>query len=306
MGKRYPSEILATCVVPWGEDFELAEEPFRRQVRTVLRNQTRHVYIFGTAGEGYAVDEQQFDRIARVFREETDRAEVHPMVGVISLSLSTIIGRIERAHAMGFRAFQLSLPSWGALTDREVEVFFAETCGRFRDCRFLHYNLGRTKRLLSGDDYARLQAAHPNLVAVKTGAPDRAAQVELLEKAPQLQFFFTEMNYARVRDQYECGYLISLGIINFTRARQFFQARGKALQGFKEELEEIHRVLLQAVGAANIIDGGYDKLIYKVCDPDFPLHLLPPYQGAEEKAYLQFVERMPEEWKAAIHVGENC
>ena len=264
MGKRYPSEILATCVVPWEEGFEFAEERFRQQVRTVLRNLTRHVYIFGTAGEGYAVDEQQFDRIARVFREETERAEVHPMVGVISLSLSTIIGRIERARAMGFRAFQLSLPSWGALTDREVEVFFAETCGRFRDCRFLHYNLGRTKRLLSGDDYAGLQAAHPNLVAIKTGAPDRAVQVDLLEKAPQLQFFFTEMNYARVRDQYECGYLISLGIVNFTRARQFFQARGKALQGFKEELEEVHRVLMQAVGDVNIIDGGYDKLIYKV------------------------------------------
>ena len=128
MGKRYPSEILATCVVPWEEDFEFAEERFRQQVRTVLRNLTRHVYIFGTAGEGYAVDEQQFDRIARVFREETERAEVHPMVGVISLSLSTIIGRIERARGMGFRAFQLSLPSWGALTDLEVEVFFAETC----------------------------------------------------------------------------------------------------------------------------------------------------------------------------------
>ena len=143
----------------------------------------------------------------------------------------------------------------------------------------------------------------PESSAKRPIAPPRSSYSK---RPPQLQFFFTEMNYACVRDQYECGYLISLGIINFTRARQFFQARGKVLQGFKEELEEVHRVLLQAVGAANIIDDGYDKLIYKVCVPDFPLHLLPSYQGAEEKAYQQFVERIPEVWKAAIHVGGNC
>ena len=113
MGKHYPSEILATCVVPWDEGFELAEVTFRRQVRTVLRNLTRHVYIFGTAGEGYAVDEQQFDRIARVFREETDRAEVHPMVGVISLSLSTIIGGLSGLMPWDFALFNYRYPAGG-------------------------------------------------------------------------------------------------------------------------------------------------------------------------------------------------
>ena len=63
------------------------------------------------------------------------------MVGVISLSLPTIIERIERARQMGIRHFQISLPSWGALSDSELKTFFKETCGRFPDCSFLHYNL---------------------------------------------------------------------------------------------------------------------------------------------------------------------
>lgn len=170
-----PAEILATAVVPWTERFELDENRFRQQVRMIAEGLTRHIYIFGTAGEGYAMNERQFDAITAAFWAASQEYGVAPMVGVISLSLSTIIGRIERGRALGFRAFQLSLPSWGALNDRELDRFFAETCARFPDCTFHHYNLGRTKRLLNSADYRRLAAAHPNLVAVKASAEDRSA-----------------------------------------------------------------------------------------------------------------------------------
>ena len=65
------------------------------------------------------------------------------MVGVISPSLTTIIERIERAAALGFSAFQISLPNWGTLSDHELRTFFREVCGRFPELRFLHYNLPR-------------------------------------------------------------------------------------------------------------------------------------------------------------------
>jgi hypothetical protein len=59
--------ILATAVVPWTEGFEFDEPVFRRQVHTIARNLTRHIYVFGTAGEGYAVSERQFDQITMAF-----------------------------------------------------------------------------------------------------------------------------------------------------------------------------------------------------------------------------------------------
>lgn len=77
--------------MPWDKEFTFAEDIFRRQVRDLIRHFTRHVYIFGTAGEGYAVNEQQFDEICRVFREETDKPGVTAMVGAINLSLSAMI-----------------------------------------------------------------------------------------------------------------------------------------------------------------------------------------------------------------------
>src|SRR4029079_3384267 len=128
MTARYPRCIMASCVVPWNDKYEFMEDLFRHQVRVLLKEGTQHLYIFGTAGEGYAVSNGQFTRIAEVFSEEMRGGGGEPMVGVISLSLATVIKRIEIARAFGVRCFQISLPSWGALTERELLSFFRETC----------------------------------------------------------------------------------------------------------------------------------------------------------------------------------
>src|SRR5438105_3145032 len=109
--KRFPACILATCVVPWSDDDTFLEDLFRRQVSTLLAHGTKHLYIGGTAGEGYAVSERQFDQIVAVFHDAMQQDGAEAMVGVISLSLPTIIDRIERAAAIGVRLFQISLPS---------------------------------------------------------------------------------------------------------------------------------------------------------------------------------------------------
>lgn len=294
--KRYPPVILATCVVPWDERHEFLEDLFRAQVRTLRRGLTRHLYIFGTAGEGYAVSDRQFERIARVFRAETRGRTLHGMVGVINLSLSTIIDRIGLGRDLGFREFQISLPSWGALADVEVDRFFQETCGRFPDCRFLHYNLVRAKRILAGADYARLAARHPNLVAVKTGSQDAKLLRNLLTRAPEMQFFVGELAYARLRERYECGLLISMASTNHGTARKFFAARGKALQALAREMQAASDALTEVVGDAAHMDGAYDKLLYKLCDTRFPLRLLPPYQSTTDAMAEAYRSRLPARW----------
>src|SRR5687768_10244596 len=110
--KRYPCALMATCCVPWDENGNFMEEVFRRQVASMLKG-TPHLYIFGTAGEGYAVTDRQFDQIVRVFHDAMKAGGAEPMVGIIHLSLPVIMERIARARDLGVRRFQLSLPSWG-------------------------------------------------------------------------------------------------------------------------------------------------------------------------------------------------
>lgn len=291
--KRYPSCILAACCVPWNEDGSLAEEIFRREIRNVLTNLTRDIYIFGTAGEGYAVTEKQFDQIVRIFREETNQQDVRGMVGVISLSLPTMIERIERAGEMGIRLFQISLPSWGALSDGELKTFFKEICGRFPDCAFLHYNLMRTKRLVTPGEYSALANEHPNLVAIKNSTDSMERIQALMTKAPQLQHFFTETGFGYGSQIGECGFLISMASIHFAEAKKYFQAGQRRdfdnlLRSQRELLEMVLDLVAMGRSEAHM-DGAYDKVFCKMHDPEFPLRLLPPYAGLSDETFRKIV-----------------
>lgn len=289
---RYPRTILATCCVPWNADDSLAEETFRNSIRWQLSNGFRNLYVFGTAGEGYAVNEPQFDEVVAVFQDELDQHAAEPMVGLISLSLSTVISRIERCRDRGIRDFQLSLPSWHPLTDAEFLTFFAETCGRFPDCRFLHYNLPRAGRTLTPNDYALLADKHPNLVATKNAGATNTAIAGFLAKAPQLRHFPTEGGYPYGALIGPVGFLVSVASISARHTHALFEAGVRrdvaTLAHLSRELGAIHDDLMRTIGPAHI-DGAFDKVFCKAHDPRFPLRLLPPYQGATDESFAAFI-----------------
>ena len=301
MSKPIPidtAKILAAVVVPWTERYEFDEGRFCREVRIITAGLTPYVYTFGTAGEGYAVNEAQFDRIAEAFWRSARECGGFPILGIISLSLSTVIGRIERGHALGFRDFQLSLPAWGELNDEELDAFFTETCGRFPDCHFHHYNLARTKRVLTSAEYLRLAAAHPNLVSVKAGGRNPAVIADLLKATSRLRFFFTEFGYEMARRSTDdVGLLISLASADYARARAYVegdQARRTAdVQDMQVMIEA-----LQAIAKERKlhIDGAFDKMLFRLNDPSFPLRLLSPYQGATEEEFVRFKHALPPGW----------
>ena len=305
--KRYRQCILATCCVPWNEDFTFAEGIFRRQVRHLISQGIRDLYIFGTAGEGYAVTETQFDEITRVFLDETHGDGLQGMIGIISLSLPTIVERIERARAMGARCFQLSLPGWGTLRDSELAVFFRETCDRFPDCEFLHYNLQRTGRIITGAEYGRLADRYPNLVATKNSTTDTQRLRSLLTEAPQLQHFITESGYAQAAMMGECGLLISVANTNLALGRAYFEAGcrrdGAALAETGREAGELVTELLELAGAEAHMDGAFDKMFCRVNDPTFPLRLLPPYASVSEGTFDLFQNLLREKYPRWLTPG---
>lgn len=313
---RYPRVVLASVGIPWSEDWEILGDLFRDEVRGHVEAGIRHLYIFGTAGEGYAVTEAQFDAVVELFLDEMRAmsrpgAETHPMIGVINQSTRTIIERIERAHERGAREFQISFPNWGALNDREVATFFREVVGRFPDAQFLHYNLQRSGRVLGPADYARLAADHENFVGAKNGTASVVMLHDLLRAAPAIRQFYTELGYPQGCQVGEPGYLMSLTTMNMALAVPFFEA------GLRRDWATLFRMQAEALdilewlvggtgaeigtgafpGSKPHMDGAYEKLLAKVHDPRFPLRLLPPYQSTSDEGYAAFVatvrERLP-------------
>lgn len=293
---RFPRCILATTVVPWTDQLEFDEGLFRYQIDYMLERGFTHLYVFGTAGEGYAVDDAQFEQVARVFVDQMRAAGAEPMLGVISLSMSTILRRIASARdTLGVHSFQISLPSWGALEEHEVRTFFDAVLGRFEDCQFLHYNLLRTKRLITAAEYAAIAGDHPNLVATKNSTDSMQRIRELCERAPMLRHFLNERGFVYGSLIGECGLLMSVASVNLDMARRFFQAGCQhdiaTLVQMEGELHALSAQLASLVGdGVTRIDGAFDKVLWWLHDRRFPLGLLPPYAGASEASAVRFAD----------------
>jgi dihydrodipicolinate synthase/N-acetylneuraminate lyase len=298
--KRYPSAIMATCCIPWNTDGQFAEAVFRRSVRATLTRGTKHLYVFGTAGEGYAVTDYQFDQIVSAFSEEMQQGKANPIVGVIGLSLGAVCERIERSRDNGVQQFQISLPSWAALDDRELFNFFDGVCGSHPECQFMHYNLPRARRLVTGKEYGRLATIHTNLVATKNCGDSLAYLRSLIEDAPQLQHFFSETGYVYGSLFGECSILASF-TMNWPKLNALWKAGRSCdfatMVDINREIDIVLRTLFETVPGGRI-DGSYDKIFEKMYDPEFPLRLLPPYVGSTDEEFHAFTrllrERLPE------------
>lgn len=265
------------------------EAVFREAVRHLLKLGFRHIYIFGTAGEGYAVTTRCFERTVKIFREETAQPGVQPQIGIIGLSTSIVLERIQIAYHSGFRTFQISLPSWGALNDREVSRFFREVCGAYPDSQFLHYNLARTKRLLGAADYRSIVDAVPNLVATKNTSPNVSFACELMRLVPELQHFFGEATFPTGALHGECSLLSSFAPLFPSMTQRLFQL---ALAKQIEQLFALQRDYLTAVWTTiapmmkkEHIDGAYDKALMRLGGFPMPLRLLSPYESISEEVY---------------------
>ncbi len=302
---RYPQAILVSCEIPWNENGDLLEDLFRREVQHTLEHYS-HLYIFGTAGEGYAVNTAQFQGIVRIFYEETRGDNIYPMVGLIGLSTPTIREKLDFAYDVGFRIFQMALPPWGILNDDEVMTFFQDVCGAYPDAKFLHYNLPRAGRVLEASHYLRLIEAIPNLVATKNTGGGMARAAELVSQASELQHFLGEGNFPHGCLYGECSILASWGPTSPHKVKALFEAgRNLDLEKLFNLQKGFHDLGTQLFGPLRDegrIDGAYDKILVRLGGfEEMPLRLLSPYKGFSEEQYQQckqiFQENFPD-WVA--------
>ncbi|MCK5155864.1 MAG: dihydrodipicolinate synthase family protein [Spirochaetales bacterium] len=289
--KRFPEAILATCCIPWEKDFSLNEDMFRKLIRLTI-NHTQYVYIFGTAGEGYAVNESQYKRVVSVFADEVEKCEGIPMVGVISSSLQDMHDKIDIAKVAGIRLFQISLPCWDIPREFEIDTFFNSILLEHRDCQFLHYNRRLQGHVLGVEEYTRLSNAHPNLIGAKISSDSITYIHSLMTGGLPLQWFFTTPGFAYASMYGKCGLLIAAASINWGMAKLYFRSGidkdFDTLMKYQQDIIDIVNELIEIMPSEAHIDGAYDKLYPKMYLPDFPLCLLPPYEGATEETFNQF------------------
>lgn len=287
--------MMTAACVPWNENYEFAEAVFRKEVQAMVAADIKSIYIFGTAGEGYAVSDETFATVAAVFRDEMKAPGLLPMVCVIGVSMQEMVKRIGIAYELGFRDFQLAFPAWGALRATEVDSFFRATCGAFGDCRFLHYNNGnRSKTKLLIQDYLRLEQRFPNLVGAKYSTQNVAEIQAIMKADSELVFYFVDSGYTFGSMFGRCGFLNSFASVDFELSWKHFEA------GYNRDYETLLTMenylfeLNQAFAAApeDRIDAAYDKAIERVSFPELSQRLYPPYEGLSDEEFEAVKARM--------------
>lgn len=296
MNKRYPAMGLGAALLPWKEDFTLDEAIFRKGIRNMVENGLQYIYTFGTAGEGFAVNDEEFISITEIFIDEMKKNGATPIVGCISLSATQIISRLRGAYELGARDFQISFPSWGALTDAEVDVFFHQVCDQFPDCKFMHYNNGgRSKKLLHAKDYVRLAKEIPNLVAVKFMNDSLEDVINAVKADCPIQFVLSEYGYGYGCLFGECSMLFSSISSHFPTAWRLFRAGQERDIDTIVEIEKevaVSQEILFETCATPVINAAYDKLYAKATIPEFPMRLYPPYQTFSDQQVNNYFNQM--------------
>ena len=295
--------VLATACVPWRADDSLDEDVFGREIAYLRAVGFDNLYIFGTAGEGYAVTDSQFKQIAGEFYALAGGGPGICQLGVIAMSVPQVRQRIEVGLEIGYRSFQVSLPPWGALNDRELHTFFDEILGRYRHATFLHYNVSRGLRRIRPQEYGKIASDHPNLVATKIGGTTPAEDLALMRHAPQLCHFFTEFNFVHACLFGDCGLLASFSSIKPPFTLRLFEAGCRKnlaeLTRLSGDLGRLYDIVLAVLRQGQHMDGAYDKMFLKAAIPEYPLRLLPPYQGSTDEEFenlLIQVRRQLPQW----------
>ena len=145
--------------------------------------------------------------------------------------------------------------------------------------------------MLNGADYERLVRLVPNLVATKNTSGDLARTADLMRKAPELQHFFGERNFALGCLFGECSLLSGYGTLRpqFTQDLYELGRTGK-IEAALRMASEINEVGSEVLGWLDgpRVDGAYDKLVVNLGGTvDMPLRLLSPYQGFSENELAQ-------------------
>lgn len=296
MDKRYPITMMCAACVPWTGEWKFDEAIFRKQVKNLVQHEVKSIYIFGTAGEGYAVNTDVFARVVEALVDECSNcADVMPMTGIISTSMMEILDRIKIAGDLGCKDFQVAFPCWGALSDAEVISYFMTICSQYPDYRFIHYNNGlRSKRLCKIDMYQKLANEIPNLVAVKYSTGNMSEIHGIVTADCPITFYLVDNGYTYGSMKGVCGLLNSFASVDMQLAWKYFNAGQRRDYSVLLDLDSYYRELSNCFNIIDreLIDSAYDKTIERVADPDFSNKLYSPYQGLNENEFAEINKNM--------------
>ena len=156
--------------VAWNSRNEFDERIYRGDVARCCRLGVPGVYSGGTTGEFYAME---FDEFKRVARATVDEAHLHGKPAMIGVSSTYTLGAARRAAfaaEIGADAIQVALPFWMEVPAGSIQGFFREVSAASGNLVLSIYETQRAKLALTLAQHRAIKAELPNYLKVKSNA----------------------------------------------------------------------------------------------------------------------------------------
>jgi len=185
--------LWAAMPTPWNDRGKFDAGVLDRNVERYAAIPMDGVYTTDSDGDFYAIELDEFKRVAGAFAKAMGRTGMAVAAGVTWCNTQGIIDRMNVCLDNGICCFHVAYPFWMPLGPADVSRFWDDLSSAVPEARWVHYNTPRTGLLMKGKDYCRIAESHPEqFVGVKMGAVDVVGMAECIGGAPSLAYLATD------------------------------------------------------------------------------------------------------------------
>jgi 4-hydroxy-tetrahydrodipicolinate synthase len=178
-----------TLLLPINPDDSIDHVRLGEELDHLIRAGLDGIYSNGTAGEFHNQSEEEFLRVQDLMAEKCHRAGMPFQIGASHPSPFISLERVKRTVALRPAAFQIILPDWVSAGHDEQIVFLRRIAEAADGVPLVLYNPPHAKCVLRPQDMAKLSAAVPQVIGVKTGGGDSRWYDEMRPFAKDLSVF---------------------------------------------------------------------------------------------------------------------
>jgi 4-hydroxy-tetrahydrodipicolinate synthase len=180
--------LWAAVPTPWDQNGRLDEAILAENCARLVAAGVDGVYTTDADGEFYAIELDEFTKLASAFARAMESSGVDAAIGVSWFNTRGIIDRLQIAAEVGIPNVHVALPLFIPLAEADVDRFFDDLATAVPSERWIHYAHSRSQPKLTGNDYARLAAQFSdNLIGTKIAAAfDVASLTEITTNASML------------------------------------------------------------------------------------------------------------------------
>jgi len=153
--------------VAWNSRQMFDEDKYREDLARTCAAGVPGIYTAGSAGEFFAMEFDEWQRISRVTVDICKQYNTPVMIGVTSTYTLGAERRAAYASEIGASAIQVALPYWHPLTDEELLPFFKSVSDACPGLAMTLYETECSKRTLSLEQHRMIHDITGSYLAVK-------------------------------------------------------------------------------------------------------------------------------------------